>query len=402
MNGAWFEAAGIDAVSATQYASMFAEHRVDRCVLRDLNHELLKEIGVGPIGDRLRILHRAKAEEHSPLFDQITSAVSYIRDTLKEEKPEPRIGVVLGSGLGSAFVDLVRRPSAIPYKDIPYFPATTAKSHAGQLIFGEVEGKQVVVMQGRLHLYEGYSARDITFPIRVLKALGVRILLLSNACGGINPSYKAGDIVFLTNHINLTYTSPLIGANDERLGVRWPHMKDPYDPQLLSLAIDVITKINEEGEDEKNGTEEREQKQYEKTKMKEEREEEQEKEKKEKKVVVRKGVYAAMVGPAGATRAELRYLSMIGADVYGMSTVPEVIAALHGREEKDETAEEEEGEQGESRPYGRRMRVFGLGVITDMCVWNVSEDPTIEECLRVARASAPFVAAIFEGMIQRL
>jgi len=189
-------------------------------------------------------------------------------------------------------------------------------------------------------LYEGYTAQQITFPVRVMKALGVHTLLISSACGGINPNYTEGDLVFFSNHLNLLFRNPLVGPNDDRLGSRWPHMKDPYDPELLQLAEKVA---------------------------------------RENAIHTHTGVYAGMMGPSGATRPELKFLHKLDVDVYGMSTVPEVIVAKHGM-----------------------MKVFAMGLVTDMCVWDVSSDPTVEQCLAVALGAAPKLIRILKGMLEQM
>src|SRR5205823_1518212 len=217
------------------------------------------------------------------LYDQIQDAKNTIQQRWATGKP--RVGIILGTGLGGLAED-IKADAAIPYGDIPHFPHSTVVSHAGRLVCGSLGGKQVMAMEGRFHFYEGYSLKQITFPVRVMKAMGCGVLIVSNACGGMNPQWAKGDIMLIEDHINLLSDNPLIGKNDDRLGTRFPDMCHPYDLGLLGLAQKIAL---------------------------------------EEKIVVHKGVFVAVSGPNLETRAEYRFLRGIGADVVGMSTVPEVI-----------------------------------------------------------------------------
>jgi purine-nucleoside phosphorylase len=233
----------------------------------------------------------------------------------------PRVGIILGTGLGGFAAD-IETDLAIPYGDIPHFPQSTVQSHAGRLVCGRLGGKTVVAMEGRFHYYEGYSLQDITLPVRVMKALGCEVLVVSNACGGINPQFAKGDLMIIEDHINLMGDNPLIGKNDDRLGERFPDMCRPYDPELIALAQRIAL---------------------------------------EERIVCHKGVFVAVTGPNLETRAEYRFLRSGGADVVGMSTVPEVIVGVHSR-----------------------LRNFGISVITDMCLPDALEPVKLEDILATA------------------
>lgn len=217
---------------------------------------------------------------------QIQEAASYIA---KEAQVKPQIGLILGSGLG-VLADLIENPTVINYKDIPHFPVSTVEGHAGELVIGQLKGKDVVVMKGRFHLYEGYGVETVTFPVRVLKELGVEALIVTNAAGGINTSYEPGDLVVITDHLNMTGGNPLVGPNDPEMGDRFPDMSTAYSRDLRQLARTIAEQQN---------------------------------------FVIREGVYAGLSGPTYETPAEIRMLRTIGADVVGMSTVSEVIVARH-------------------------------------------------------------------------
>jgi len=229
--------------------------------------------------------HSAKAKP-SPPFVQAEAAAGFLR---KKTKLRPKIALVLGSGLG-AFADEFAEATRIPYAKIPHFPRSTAIGHAGQLVLGKVDGVEVVGMQGRVHLYEGYSAQEVAFPIRVFARLGVRAVILTNAAGGIKKEFTQGRLVVISDHINLQGANPLTGPNEERFGPRFPDMTNAYDKQFRELTLAAGRKMN---------------------------------------VGLGEGVYAALAGPSYETPAEIRYLRSIGADLVGMSTVPEVIAARH-------------------------------------------------------------------------
>ncbi len=220
------------------------------------------------------------------LTGQIDEATAAIR---RHWNGSPRVGIILGTGLGHFTQEIVTE-SVLCYEHIPHFPRATALAHAGQFVCGRVAGVPVITMEGRFHLYEGYPLEQITLPVRVMKAMGISLLIVSNASGGLNPNYRAGDIVVLDDHINLMADNPLIGINDEGLGPRFPDMSRPYDRDLADQALGAARREN---------------------------------------IVAHRGVYAALCGPCYETRAEYRFLRMIGADVVGMSTVPEVLVAAH-------------------------------------------------------------------------
>jgi purine-nucleoside phosphorylase len=251
----------------------------------------------------------------------------------------PEVAIVLGTGLGGLAAEIDVETS-VPYEDIPGFPASTVESHAGRLLIGTLGGKRVVAMQGRLHRYEGYSLQQVTFPVRVLRALGADTLVVSNACGGMNPFWKAGELMLIADHINFLGDNPLIGANDDRLGARFPDMSAPYDESLRALARAVAL---------------------------------------ERKIVLREGVYVAVAGPNLETRAEYRMLRAIGADVVGMSTVPEVIVALHAG-----------------------MRVLGLSIITDLCLPDALEPADLPTIIGTATRAEPNLTALVRGVIERM
>lgn len=251
----------------------------------------------------------------------------------------PVAGIILGTGLGGLAKDIVLE-ATIPYEEIPFFPASTVESHAGKLLFGTLSGKPVVAMQGRFHLYEGYSPEQITFPVRVMRALGAGILVVSNASGGLNPRFKSGDIMVVTDHINLLGQNPLIGKNEDRLGPRFPDMFECYDRELLSLAEKAAL---EEG------------------------------------ITLVKGVYAAVTGPNLETAAEYRFLSIIGADAVGMSTVPEVLVARHSG-----------------------LRVLGFSLITDMGLPETLKPTRIEEVLAIAAEAEPRLRRLITRVAEKL
>jgi purine-nucleoside phosphorylase len=251
----------------------------------------------------------------------------------------PEIGIILGTGLG-ALAEEIEQESAVSYDEIPHFPISTVESHAGRLLFGKLGGKSVMAMQGRFHYYEGYSMKQITFPVRVMKYLGAHTLLVSNAGGGMNPLFTPGDIMIITDHINLFGDNPLIGVNDDTLGPRFPDMSEPYSKELIALAEQVAL---------------------------------------EEKIKVQKGVYVAVSGPSLETRAEYRFLRAIGADVVGMSTIPEVIVAVHSS-----------------------MRVLGLSVITDACLPDALKPVNIQEILKIAAEAEPKLTLLMKRVVERL
>jgi purine-nucleoside phosphorylase len=262
--------------------------------------------------------------------------VQAIRDRFPER---PSVAIVLGTGLGTIGRQ-IRSRAVIDYADIPAMPLSTVESHAGRLLCGTLAGKTVVAMQGRFHRYEGYSLQEVTFPIRVLRALGAETLVVSNAGGGMNPLWEVGDLMLIADHINLLGDNPLIGPNDDSLGPRFPDMSDPYDRRLRAIAREVAL---------------------------------------EQKIMLREGVYVAVTGPSLETRAEYRFLRGIGADVVGMSTVPEVIVAVHGG-----------------------MRVLGISIVTDRCLPDALEPVTVEKILGAARRAEPKLTALLAGVLGRL
>ena len=270
------------------------------------------------------------------LFDQIQEAAAAIRARWPKS---PRVGIILGTGLGALAQDIAADVS-IPYEEVPHFPHSTVESHAGRLVCGTLAGKTVVAMEGRFHFYEGYTLQQVTFPVRVLKALGCDTLIVSNACGGLNPQYATGDIMVIEDHINLLGDNPLIGPNDDRLGDRFPDMCHAYDRELLALARQVAT---------------------------------------EEHIRVQQGVYVAVPGPNLETRAEYRFLRTIGADVVGMSTVPEVIVAVHSK-----------------------MRSLGFSAVTDMCLPDALEPVSLQQILAVAGEAEKKLRVLVRRVVERM
>jgi purine-nucleoside phosphorylase len=270
------------------------------------------------------------------LMQQIDAAVQAVR---ARSTLQPRIGIILGTGLGG-LAARIQVETSIPYEDVPGCPLSTVESHTGRLLLGTLGGKPVVAMQGRFHRYEGYTLQEATFPVRVMRALGADTLIVSNACGGMNPFWGPGDLVLISDHINLLGDNPLIGPNPDALGPRFPDMSAPYDPELQALAVEVAL---------------------------------------ERKITLRRGVYVAVAGPNLETRAEYRMLRVMGADVVGMSTVPEVIVAVHGG-----------------------MRVMGVSIITDQCLPDALEPADITRIIATANAAEPGLAALVEGVVERL
>lgn len=272
----------------------------------------------------------------TPLYDQIHEAADHVR---KQWATKPRVGIILGTGLGGLAAD-IQTEVALKYEDIPHFPRSTAPSHAGRLVAGTLGGKPVVAMEGRFHFYEGYSLQTITFPVRVMKALGCDVLIVSNACGGMNPQWSKGDIMLIEDHINMLGDNPLIGPNDDRLGERFPDMSQPYDRELMALAQRVAL---------------------------------------EEKIPLQKGVYVAVPGPNLETRAEYRWLRNSGADVVGMSTVPEVIVAVHSK-----------------------MRSVGFSIITDQCLPDALEPAHLEDIIATAQVAEKKLRVLVRRFIESL
>lgn len=262
-----------------------------------------------------------------------------VRAVQARTKLVPEVAIILGTGLGG-LADEMALETRIPYGEIPGFPLSTVESHAGQLLVGTLAGRRVMAMQGRFHRYEGYTLQQIAFPVRVLRQLGARTLVVSNACGGMHPLWGPGDLMLIADHINLLGDNPLVGPNDDRLGPRFPDMSAPYDAGLRARARAVAL---EQG------------------------------------ITLREGVYVAVPGPNLETRAEYRMLRTLGADVVGMSTVPEVIAAVH-----------------------LGMRVLGVSIITDQCLPDALAPASVEEIIAVARAAEPTLTALVRGVLERL
>lgn len=268
------------------------------------------------------------------LFDKIEAAAGEIQ---KHWSKKPVAGVILGTGLGP-LVEQIDVEAAIDYESIPNFLKSTATSHRGRLVCGTLCDRPIVAMEGRFHMYEGYPLKDITLPVRVMKRLGADTLLVSNACGGLNPNFQCGDIMMIDDHINLMGDNPLIGINDDRLGPRFPDMSQPYCSRLVQHALAVARRED---------------------------------------IVAHKGVFVAVAGPNLETRAEYRFLRAIGSDVVGMSTVPETIVAVHSG-----------------------MRVAGFSVITDMCLADNLQEANVEEIIAVANDAAPRLTKLVKGVLE--
>ena len=267
------------------------------------------------------------------LYAQIEQAAAAVREKWDHS---PHAGIILGTGLGS-LVEQLEVEATIDYEEIPNFANSTAVSHRGRLVCGQLEGLPVVAMEGRFHQYEGYPLKQITLPVRVFKALGAQLLVVSQAVGGMNPHYRSGDVMVIDDHINLMGDNPLIGVNDDRLGPRFPDMSAPYDEELVDVALEIARREN---------------------------------------FVAHRGVTVAVTGPNLETRAEYRFLRLIGADVVGMSTVPEVIVAAHAG-----------------------MRSFGVSVVTDMCLPDALKPAVIEDIIAIANAAEPKLRALVCGVI---
>ena len=251
----------------------------------------------------------------------------------------PDVALILGTGLGDV-VEQIDVETQIPYNELPHFPVSTVESHSGRLLLGTLAGVRVVALQGRFHRYEGYTLQQVSFPVRVVHALGARTLVVSNASGCINPLWRTGELMLIDDHINLLGDNPLVGPNLDDLGPRFPDMSQAYDVQLKTLTEQVAL---------------------------------------EERIALRRGVYAAVAGPNLETRAEYRMLRTAGADVVGMSTVPEVIVARH-----------------------MGMRVLGVSILTDMCLPDALEPTSLEEILQTARAAEPALTRLLTGVIGRL
>ncbi len=267
------------------------------------------------------------------LYDQVQAAADFIREQWSEV---PRAGIILGTGLGG-LAEQIESAVAIDYEKIPHFPQSTSVGHAGRLICGRLEGLPIMAMEGRFHQYEGYPLDQITLPVRVMKALGAELMIVTQAVGGMNPLHRSGDVMIVDDHINLMGDNPLVGINDERLGVRFPDMSAPYTPELIDVGLHIARRED---------------------------------------FVAHRGVMVAVTGPNLETRAEYRFLRTIGADVVGMSTVPEVIVAVHSE-----------------------MRVFGVSVITDMCLPDSLKPAVVEEIIAIANGAEPKLRALVLGIL---
>ena len=267
------------------------------------------------------------------LFDQIEKAAAAIRE---KWDVQPKAGIILGTGLGG-LVDEIEEEASLDYEEIPHFPSSTAISHRGRLVCGRLEGLPVVAMEGRFHMYEGYPLKLITLPVRVMRALGADLLVVSNACGGMNPYFGEGDIMVIEDQINLMGDNPLIGINDDRLGPRFPDMCEPYDQKLVERALEVARRED---------------------------------------IRAHKGVFVAVSGPNLETRAEYRFLRTIGADAVGMSTVPEVIVAVHCG-----------------------LRVVGFSIVTDLCFPDALEPADVDRIIATANSAEPNLRRLVRGVL---
>ena len=270
------------------------------------------------------------------LKKQIQAAADFIHS---KTTCVPTVGIILGTGMG-ALADSVENATRISYKEIPHFSVSTVETHAGNLVLGSLKGKNIVVMQGRFHQYEGYTLKQVTFPVRVMKALGIDVLIIMNATGSVNPLIPSASLALITDHINLMGDNPLIGANDETLGPRFPDMSEPYSRELIKLAEEIAL---------------------------------------ENKVRIYKGVVVAVTGPNLETAAEYRFFQRIGADFVSMSTIPEVIVANHAG-----------------------LKVLGLSTVTDACLPDALQPADIEEIIRIANELEPQRKVIVTGMLERL
>ena len=271
----------------------------------------------------------------SNILQRVNSTADFIRSQIKES---PDYGIILGTGLGG-LVKEIEVSVSIAYDSIPNFPVSTVESHSGKLIFGKLSGKNIVAMQGRFHFYEGYSMEDIVLPVRVMKLLGIKKLFVSNACGGINPAFEKGDLCIINDHINLFPGNPLVGGNINELGPRFPDMSAPYDKKMIALANIICAEEN---------------------------------------IKTRNGVYAGVTGPMLETPAEYKFLRIIGADVVGMSTIPEIVAARH-----------------------LSLPCFACSIVTDICYGEIVP-VTLEEIIAIANKAEPKLTTLFKRLIAQL
>jgi purine-nucleoside phosphorylase len=277
------------------------------------------------------------SEQHVSLYRERVEAAAH---AIRLRSPlQPEIGIILGTGLG-AFANEIDIEETIPYEEIPDFPLSTVESHSGRLLIGKLGDVPVAALQGRFHLYEGYTAQEVAFPVRVMALLGIRTLLISNAAGGMNPLHRRGDLMLITDHINLQGDNPLVGPNFDEWGPRFPDMSEPYDLEIRRMAEESALQAG---------------------------------------IKLQQGVYVAVVGPNLETRAEYRYLRFIGGDVVGMSTVPEVIVARH-----------------------MNLRVMAISVVTDECFPDALEPVALEDVLAAAAEAEPKLTAVMRAVVRRL
>jgi purine-nucleoside phosphorylase len=270
------------------------------------------------------------------VLEQIRQTSDFIKSKYNKQ---PTIGVVLGSGLGN-FIEEIKVDAEINYTDLPHFPLSTVKGHSGKLILGKMHEKDIVVMSGRFHYYEGYTTQQIVYPIRVMKMLGVKTLLISNAAGGVNTSFKVGDLMIINDHISLFTINPLPGKNEDELGIRFPDMSEPYSKELINKAKLIAKNLGYD---------------------------------------VKEGVYCGVTGPSFETRAEYKLIKTVGGDAVGMSTIQEVIAAVH-----------------------TGMKIFAISIISNMGIRDEENEVTHEEVLHAASAAEPKMTAIFKQLINEL
>jgi purine-nucleoside phosphorylase len=270
------------------------------------------------------------------IIEQLKETTRFIKRIYPHD---PKAGIVLGSGLGNLSKEIEIEQEVL-YQDIPNFPLATVQGHSGRLIFGKMRGNRIVAMSGRFHFYEGYTPQEVVFPIRIMKLMGIKYLMISNAAGGMNPAFKVGDLMVIKDHISLYTANPLLGRNDEELGPRFPDMSEPYKKELIELAKSIAQRLN---------------------------------------IPLQEGVYAGVTGPTFETRAEYKLLRLVGADAVGMSTVQEVIAAVH-----------------------MGLSVFAMSVITDLGIREEHNRITHQEVLRAAEEAEPKLTAIFSEMIAEL
>ena len=270
------------------------------------------------------------------LTEQLNETAAYIKTKYNKQ---PAIGVVFGSGLGN-FIEEIEIDAEINYTDLPHFPVSTVKGHSGKLILGKMHEKNIVVMSGRFHYYEGYTPQQIVYPVRVMKMLGVKTLLISNAAGGVNTSFKVGDLMIINDHISLFTINPLLGKNEDELGIRFPDMSEPYNKELINKAKSIAKNLGYD---------------------------------------VKEGVYCGVTGPSFETRAEYKLIKTVGGDAVGMSTIQEVIAAVHAG-----------------------MKIFAISIISNMGIRDEENEVTHEEVLHAANAAEPKMTAIFKQLIAEL